>query len=526
LCSAAATARRHATTDFALALLLALTGTWFGFANPVAHIPPLALLLPGACALAGLRAPSAGLALRRGWLIGAAAYAAGLYWIALPVRIYGDLPWLLAAPCPVLVGLVLGGYTGLFALGVHAVGARLHWALAALWAGGLWALLEAARGVLFTGFPWLALASAFTPWPAAIQGAAWLGAAGLSGVLAGAAALAATGPTLRARATALAVLALLPAWGAWVLAQPVPATGKASVVIAQGNVDQSLKWDELYRLSTVRRYAAITENGLRDAPADLVVWPETALPFYMQEPSSFSVAVRQAVRQAKTPLLTGTPAYTFEADTQTFLMHNRAVLLGADGATLGSYDKEHLVPFGEYVPFGRYLPFLKKLAHGAGDFVPGVSTAPLEHGPLRLGVLICYETIFPELAQARVAAGANLLVNISNDAWFGRTSAPRQHLAMSVLRAVEQRRTLVRCTNTGISAFIDPRGRLLAAGGQFIAAAYRGQDLPLVAETTFFHRHRMGLGAALALGLGLCAALALLEKRRTPARLAQGGASG
>lgn len=126
-----------------------MAGTWFGFANPVAHVPPLALLLPGACAFVAVGAPSAGAALRRGWLVGAAGYAAGLYWIALPVRLYGDLPWALAAPCPVLVGLALGGYTGLFALGVHTVGRRLHWALAALWAGGLWALLEAARGVLF-----------------------------------------------------------------------------------------------------------------------------------------------------------------------------------------------------------------------------------------------------------------------------------------------------------------------------------------------------------------------------------------
>ncbi|WP_028587168.1 apolipoprotein N-acyltransferase [Desulfocurvus vexinensis] len=502
-----------------------MAGTWFGFANPVAHVPPLALLLPGACAFVAVGAPSAGAALRRGWLVGAAGYGAGLYWIALPVRLYGDLPWALAAPCPVLVGLALGGYTGLFALGVHTVGRRLHWALAALWAGGLWALLEAARGVLFTGFPWLVLASAFSAWPAAVQGAAWLGATGLSGIFAGAAALVATGRGPWPRAAGVAALGLLLGLGAWALGQPLETTGSARVLIAQGNVDQSLKWDELYRLETVRRYAAITENGLRDAPADLVVWPETALPFYMQEPSSYSVAVRQAVREAKTPLLTGTPAYTFDAATQTFLMHNRAVLLDADGASLGSYDKEHLVPFGEYVPFGDYLPFIKKLAHGAGDFVPGVSTAPLDAGALRLGVLICYETIFPELAQARVAAGANVLVNISNDAWFGRTAAPHQHLAMSVLRAVEQRRTLVRGTNNGISAFIDPRGRVLRAGGQFVAAAYQSPELPLVAETTFFHRHRMGLGAALALVLGLCAALALLEKRRAPARLAQDAAS-
>jgi len=336
----------------------------------------------------------------------------------------------------------------------------------------------------------------------------------------------AVGDSLRPRLAGAILLGLLGLWGTWAVDQPVEAEGTTSVLIAQGNIDQSLKWDDNYRLGTINRYAALTQNGLRQGPADLVVWPETALPFYFQEPSTLSVNVKQAIREAATPLLTGTPAYTFDATKQTFLQHNRAVLLDGAARTLGRYDKEHLVPFGEYVPLDKLLPFVKKLAQGAGDFVPGLALEPLATGPLKLGVLICYETIFPELANARVAAGANILVNISNDAWFGRSSSPFQHLQMSVLRAVEQRRTLVRCTNTGISAFIGPRGRILQSGGLFVSGSYRHDALPLVTSTTFFHRHRISLGTGLAVLLGLIAALAMLEKTRKTPRLANRPSSG
>lgn len=469
-----------------------------------------------------MRTDAPGAAFRRGWIVGGLAYAAGIYWVALPLHDYGGLPWYLAVPCPVLLGLYMGLYTGVFALGVRSVRGKLHWTLAALWAGGLWAALEAVRGVMLTGFPWLVLSSAFSPWPFAVQGVSVLGAAGFSGLLAGAASLLVIGRGATPRVAAVAALVLPALWGAWLVGVPVPQAGQASVVIAQGNIDQTSKWDEAYRLNTIKRYKTLTLGGVRQAPADLAVWPETALPFYLQEPNTFSVAVRKAVREAGVPVLTGTPAYTYDANDKVFLMHNRAVLLDADAAGKGFYDKEHLVPFGEYVPMGELLPFIKKLAEGAGDFVPGRSTEPLRLGPLRLGVLICYETIFPELAQARVTHGANLLVNISNDAWFGRSSAPLQHLHLSVLRAVEQRRSIVRATNTGISAFIDPRGRITGSSGIFEADTLRSDDVRLVTATTFFHRHRLSLGAGLAVMLGLCASLALLDKKRNAKRLANG----
>ena len=172
---------------------------------------------------------------------------------------------------------------------------------------------------------------------------------------------------------------------------------------------------------------------------------------------------------------------------------NRAYLVSADGADRGWYDKEHLVPFGEYVPPFLDLPFLRPLLQGVGEFLPGESTKPLtlasaspDREPLVLGVLICYESIFPELARKQVAEGATLLVNISNDAWFGFSAAPMQHLSLAVLRAVEQRRWLARSTNTGISAFVDPYGSIVVRGGLFKAESLSHPVVPLTETSLFF----------------------------------------
>jgi len=195
------------------------------------------------------------------------------------------------------------------------------------------------------------------------------------------------------------------------------------------------------------------------------------------------------------------------------VLHNRACLVDAEGSLDGYYDKEHLVPFGEYVPLKDTLFFLSKLVHGIGDFAPGKAEKPLKNGNLALGVLICYETIFPELAQDRVAAGANLLVNISNDAWFGRSAAPRQHLHLSLLRAVEQERWLARATNTGISAVVDPRGRIVRQSGLFTAEVVAG-EVGLATRRSPFHRAAVVIGPLLAAGAAALLAAGIVRGRR------------
>lgn len=494
------------------AVLLAGLGAWLGFANPLLHLPPLVLLFPGALAWIGLKAETPRLAFRWGWMAGLAGYAGGLYWVALPIHDFGPLPWVLAAPCPLLLAAVLALYPALFSLGLRLAGRDLSWPLLAVFAAGLWGGLEHLRGFAFTGFPWLVLPSAFSPWPWAVQGAALLGANGLAGLLAAAAALALHGRGLSVpRLAATALLGALALYGVW-RADTLPTVeGSARVALIQGNVDQSHKWNPAWQSETLRRY---TDLSAREAAAgaDLLVWPETAVPFFLQDPTPLSLQVRDTVRDMGVALLAGSPAYTRTGGTE-YVLHNRAFLANPAGITVAQYDKEHLVPFGEYVPLSGLLGFLPKLVQGIGEFAPGREQTSLRLGDLALGVLICYETIFPELAQERVEQGANLLVNISNDAWFGRSSAPLQHLHLSVLRAVEQNRWLARATNTGITALIDPRGHIRERTGLFVTTALAGR-VELVTETTFFHRWRTEVETGLALAALVPLVLPRSRRRR------------
>jgi len=469
-------------------MVMALAGAWFGFANPWLHFPAAILLLPAALVLTALRARSAGHAFRSGLLAALPGYAASLYWLAIPVHDYGNLPWALALPCPVLVGALLAAYGGVFAAGMYLARHRATGPLGALLAGLLWASLELLRNHFLTGFPWLTLASALSPWPAALGLASWVGGFGLSGAVAalGHALFAARGRA-KLMVLPLALLVLLPAS----LRGPETPAGEASVGLIQGNIDQGLKWDEAMQASIVKTYTDLSREAAGRYPLDLLVWPETAMPFYFQDPGVFADAVHAGAARTGVPLLAGAPAYSVPTapGSPRYVLHNRAYLLDGRGETVSWYDKEHLVPFGEYVPLGEWLPFITKLVPGQFEFRPGVTTAPLTSGAMSMGLLICYEAIFPELAQKQVELGANVLVNISNDAWFGRSSAPLQHLHLAVLRAVEQNRAIIRGTNTGISVFIEPDGSLKDPSTLFTQAIVHDPHVPLLTETTFYHEH-------------------------------------
>ena len=197
----------------------------------------------------------------------------------------------------------------------------------------------------------------------------------------------------------------------------------------------------------------------------LIVWPETSLPFFYQDNLELSPMVDALSRESGAPLVFGSPAYSRIDGRVTY--YNRAYLITPEGSPPQYYDKVHLVPFGEYVPFKDLLFFVNRLVPAAGDFQPGGEVFPLKRGTLSLGTLICFEAIFPELARTHARQGATILINLTNDAWFGRTSAPYQHLSMAVLRAVENRIPLIRAANTGISAFVDHRGAIRARSELF-----------------------------------------------------------
>lgn len=494
------------------ALIIALLGAWFGHANPVVHIPGAVLLFPAVLLWLGLNAGTFRQALCAGWVCGSLCFSACLYWIFIPVHVYGGLPWLLALPCPVLVGMYLGLYTGLFAALIHWLKPRLPLPLLAVGAGLLWGGLEMTQGWLFTGFSWLTLTVALAPWPSTIQALAYIGEYWLSAVLALCTAWLVLGRHNKTcLLLGLAVGAGLLFWGNMAIRSSQPEAPRVRVALIQGNIDQSVKWEDELQEQTVQSYQQLTRKELLPGP-DLVVWPETAMPFYLQEDSALARHVRGFVREHQILLLTGAPRYAVNAATGAVTYANSAFLLSPDGETVAVYDKEHLVPFGEYVPLGRLFPFISRLVHGEGEFIPGDDPAPLRHENLALGMLICYEVIFPKLSQDRVRAGANLLINISNDAWFGRSSAPRQHLHQAVLRAVEQGRFLVRSTNTGITAIVDNRGRRLETGILFQQLTITYPDVRLLEEQSFFHRHYTSL--ILALPLACCCLLLVAWLRR------------
>ncbi len=468
-------------------VLLCAAGAWLGFANPFLQVPPAALLLPLGLLCIAARAKGAKAAMKTGWLAGTLAGSGCLYWIYIPVQHYGNLPWYLALPCPLLLASALGVYYGLFTLFMQRALRRFSPLLVPLCAGFLWAGMEWCMGRLLTGFSWLTLSSSAAPWPWAVQGASLIGAYGLSGALAAVAAgLALASRHVQALVPALILAAGLGFFG-WQNVRQADFQGPAAhVALIQGNIDQSLKWDPEYQVATVEKYARLSAQALESGKLDLLVWPETALPFYFQESSPLRDRVTGFVHAHGTALLAGAPAYVPATPPAVPQLLNRAYLLGPDGREAGHYDKEHLVPFGEYVPLGQWLP-LGKLVESVGDFSSGHNERALTSGAIALGTLVCYEGIFPELAQRRVEQGANLLVSISNDAWFGDSSAPWQHLQLTILRAVEQGRWLARATNTGVSLLIDPLGRITAKSGLFVEAAVRG-EVRLESGTTFFHR--------------------------------------
>jgi len=275
------------------------------------------------------------------------------------------------------------------------------------------------------------------------------------------------------------------------------------VGLVQGGVRQEDKWVPEYASANVGRHLQLTARAA-DAGARLVVWPESAVPFLFDDDDALAALLRDTVRRRGIYLFFGND------DLETLSSDERRIYVGAklldpSGGLVARYHKIQLVPFGEYVPLQPLFTlggrFAAKLVQEVSDFTPGkeAATGLVDGHPV--GGFICYEAIFPSLVRRFAAGGAELLVNVTNDAWYGTTSAPHQHLAMAAFRAIENRRYLVRAANTGITAVVDPRGRVLDPTRLFDTTVLV-REVPFVAETTFYTRH----GNVFA---QVCAALAL-----------------
>lgn len=426
-----------------------------------------------------------------GFTAGTVFFATVLYWLNFVMTTYGGLQPVFSLLAYLFLITYLAVYFGL----ATWVACRLEAALNLpflLTLPPLWVALEYLRGWLFTGFPWAILGYSQQNFSLAIQSSDVTGVYGVSLMLVAVnCAIAGVVAAPKSRQSWLGVSLTIVisishfGYGVWREAQPLEQrTEHLQVALIQGNIDQTQKWAPDKRQASIDRYQELSVQALEDQP-DLVVWPEAATPFFLQDHSALTLQVKQLPMQLNAFLLVGSPAYQ-QSSSGEYKYYNSAYLLSPTGEELGRSDKKHLVPFGEYVPLGRLLSFIDKLVVGVGDFSPG-QVRPLPLNGHHLGVLICYEAIFPQLAREYVRQGSDLLINLTNDAWFGNSSAPYQHLAMTRFRAIENRIWIARAANTGISALISPAGNITLAGPIFEPLQLSGL-VGLGSEVTFYTR--------------------------------------
>ncbi len=443
-------------------------------------------------------------------------YAGTCYWIFNTMRQYGGVGTVAAIGLLVLFCLYLGIYHGVFGLLISllarrtdGVGPNPFSRRALLLAPFVWVAVELAR-TRITGFPWDLLGISQVDNIPLAHIVTVTGVYGLSfEIMVVNTALAAAfviraergqpgrrKPLLLATCVAFVVLQA----GRLISPPPLPTDHTARLVQENVPVLQGVEWTKEYFEGTLNDLSRISLNpagqglsgsGSAPTPAsrpDLIVWPESPAPFYASDPA-FRETVSNIARQSQTWVLAGSLGSRNAADStgRTTQLFNSGSLVSPSGEWVGRYDKMHLVPFGEYVPFKPVFGFAGGLTQEVGDFSPGTSRAPLEAGS-KLGVFICYESIFPDEVRRLAANGAEVFVNISNDGWYGDSGAYAQHLKQARMRAVENNRWLLRDTNTGVTASIDPYGRVVASIPRKIRAAL---DAPyaLTSVTTFYTRH-------------------------------------
>lgn len=426
-----------------------------------------------------------------GFFTGVLSFLGIIYWVIVAVHTYGNIPLIISGGILLLLVIYLSLFIGAFTLLTQFIQVRLR-TQSFLFAPVLWASLEYLRSFLLTGFPWANLGySQYLNLPF-IQMADITGCYGLSFVIVMVNATLFEMlrqwpkkklPFLEMVFTLLVVLGFL-IYGYIKISfieRQIVKNPPLKIGLVQGNIDQSIKWNESYQKETMDIYERLSLKVAEGRP-DLIIWPETATPFFFQDAKEFQPMVLDIPKKTDAFLLFGTPSYKIVKGKVHH--YNSALLISPTGEIRGKYDKIHLVPYGEYIPLGDYIP-LGSLGEGIGDFKSGKEIFNFSLPQGKFGVLICFEIIFPDLCRKFVKEGANFLVTITNDAWFGRTSAPYQHLTIANFRAIENRVFIARSANTGISGFIDPVGRIVKRGGLFTEEALSG-TIYLSKEKTFY----------------------------------------
>lgn len=405
-----------------------------------------------------------------GYVTGIVSFSGLIYWVVTAMNHYGGINIILSTVILLLFVLYLSLFTGLFGL-ICAWLERRFSVPVCISSPIVWTLLEYLRGALQTGFPWSYLAHSQYNFLTLIQVVSITGSYFISFLI-----VAVNGVVFMiwrrqkgrlAYASFIGILFLGTIIYGYISLQQKEVRADKTAAIVQGNVRQDVKWDEAFKNSTVRKHAQMTLEKSKNV--DLIIWPETAMPFIFEQEINARQYVTWLPRELNADLLFGTIS---RDESQGF--RNSALLAGKTG-NLSRYDKVHLVPFGEYTPLVSYIPFLKDLTAAGGDFTRGAGHIPLKSDVGLVGVLICYEGVFPAITYETVREGAQVLVNLTNDAWYDRTSAPYQHFAFYIFRAIETDRYILRAANTGISAVIDPKGRVLERTNIFTEEVLKGR---------------------------------------------------
>lgn len=445
-------------------LLAALAGVFYALAFPDYSIPWLAFVALAPLLIAIARARRARAAFVYGWIAMTTAWLMMVPWVVRVMSHYGGLPYLTGVLLFCAMSIFLGLYGGAFAMIVWYLRLRERfapWLLVAM----AWAAIEYARTYLLTGFPWNLIAASIVDFAPLIQISR------------------ATGPYLLGCLVALPSIAI-----AWLVTQRPRGIARLLVIggtvivmfvwwatgyvasqwrrgrelapqetaaLLQPNISQEMRWNPTNVLEIFDRMMAMT-NAAADRGVKTIIWPESTVPLSYLSTDFYRNAIESTSRARNVDIILGSVA---EDPARPERMWNAAFLVSG-GRTIGHYDKIRLVPFGEYVPLRKMLFFAQKLVHAVGEFEFGTNDHPLR-GKHAYGPAICYEVVYPQIPSTQVRHGADVLITITNDAWYDGTYAPRQHLNQARLRAVETDRWLLRAATTGISAVVDPTGRLL-----------------------------------------------------------------
>ena len=427
-----------------------------------------------------------------GWLCGLIFSIGLVYWIVVVTTTYGRLSYPIGIALMLMLSAYLALYSGL-SLGLSRYVEQKSSIALPLVFPFFWVSLEYIRSFLLSGFPWENLGYSQYRLRTLMQSVDVTGVYGISFLIVWVNALiylllrGIAQRNIPWKSLTLTIFMLVSdlLYGTIRISEVEKLAVQSPALrvgLVQGNIDQGIKWDRNFREQALNTHQALSLRSLQDK-AELVIWPESATPFYFQSEPYYQEALFDLIQDRGAYLLVGSPAFSQEHNR--VLNFNSAFLLSPSRTIAGRYDKMHLVPYGEYVPLKELFFFVDKMVEGIGDFSPGRKISLLQLPGAQFGVLICYEIIFPDLTRRFVKQGADFLVNITNDAWFGNTSAPYQLFSMAVVRAIENKRFIARSANTGVSGIITPTGEIESASVIFTEAAITAR-IKLLTMSTFY----------------------------------------